>query len=208
MDTVIKIGLDALIKSDEKIIVELGCGPKKRPGRIGVDKVDLPGVDIVTDMEDGLGFLPDNSVDEIHCRSLLEHISNFEALMRDIVRVLKDNGRAHIFVPHFSNPYYYSDYTHKRFFGLYTFYYFVGEEKQLQREVPNFYTDIRIDVISQRLVFRSPFWLSRQLKKPLGFVFNCHRSMQEFYEQHLCYVFPCHGIEVVFAPDRPGGRPG
>jgi len=170
--------------------------------------VDLPGVDIVTDMEDGLGFLPDNSVDEIHCRSLLEHISNFEDLMRDIVRVLKDNGRAHIFVPHFSNPYYYSDYTHKRFFGLYTFYYFVTEEKQLKREVPNFYTDIRINVMSQRLVFRSPFWLSRQLKKPLGFVFNCHRSMQEFYEQHLCYVFPCHGIEVVFAPDKPGGRPG
>jgi len=164
--------------------------------------VDLPGVDIVADMENGLEFLPDNSVDEIHCRSVLEDINEFERLVRDIVRVLKENGRAHVFVPHFSNPYYYSDYTHKRFFGLYTFYYFVAEEKQLRRKVPNFYTDIRLNVISQRLVFRSPFWLSRQIKKPLGFLFNCHRSVQELYEQYLCYVFPCHGIEVVLSPDK------
>jgi len=208
MDAVIKIDLKALVDSGEKIIVELGCGRKKKQGRIGVDKVDLPGVDVVTDMEKGLGFLPDNSVDEIHCRSMLEHIDNFEGLMRDIVRVLKADGRAYVFVPHFSNPYYYSDYTHKRFFGLYTFYYFVAEEKQLKRKVPDFYTDIRIEIISQRLVFRSPFRLSRMLKKPIGFIINLHRAMQEFYEQHLCYVFPCHGIEVVFAPDKSGGRPG
>ncbi len=123
--------------------------------------------------------------------------------MKEIVRVLKDNGKAHIFVPHFSNPYYYSDYTHRRFFGLYTFYYFVDEERQLKRKVPNFYTDIRINIISQRLVFKSPFWFSRQIKKLQGFVFNCHRSIQEFYEEHLCYIFPCYGIEIIFAPDKP-----
>ena len=44
MDAVIKIDLKALIESGEKVIVELGCGSKKKQGRIGVDKVDLPGV--------------------------------------------------------------------------------------------------------------------------------------------------------------------
>jgi hypothetical protein len=29
-------------------------------------------------------------------------------------------------------------------------------------------------------------------------LFNCHRSLQEFYEEHLCYIFPCYGIEIVF----------
>ncbi len=202
MDYSIKINLEQIINSPNPVIIELGCGQKKKQGRITVDRVDLPNVDIVADMEEGLPFLPDNSVDEIHCRSVLEHIENFENLIGEIVRVLKKRGKAYIFVPHFSNPYYYSDYTHKRFFGLYTFYYFTETKHQLKRKVPNFYTDIRIKIVSLRLVFRSPFRLSRQFKKLIGSLFNCHRSLMEFYEQHLCYIFPCYGIEVVFMPSK------
>ncbi len=198
MEPSVKIDLEKIIREGSPLIIELGCGPKSKYGRITIDKVDLPNVDIVADLENGLPFLPDDSVDEIHCRSVLEHIQNFEDLMREIVRVLKKNGKAHVFVPHFSNPFCYSDYTHKRFFGLYTFYYFVEAEHQLKRKVPDFYTDIRINIISQRLVFRSPFWFSRQIKKALGLLINCHRFVMEFYEQHLCYIFPCHGIEIVF----------
>jgi ubiquinone/menaquinone biosynthesis C-methylase UbiE len=201
MKPVIKIDLEKIISDGGPLILELGCGQKSKQGRITVDKVDLPNVDIVADIENGLSFLPDDSVDEIHCRSVLEHIQNFEGLMREIVRILKKNGKAHIFVPHFSNPFYYSDYTHKRFFGLYTFYYFVDIERQLRRKVPNFYADIRINIISKRLVFRSPFWFSRQIKKAFGFIINCNSFFMEFYEQHLCYIFPCHGIELVFTTD-------
>ena len=202
MNYSIKIDLEQIINSQNPVVIELGCGKKKREGRITVDQIDLPNVDIVADIENGLPFLPDNSVDEIHCRSVLEHIENFENLMREITRVLKKNGKANIFVPHFSNPYYYSDYTHKRFFGLYTFYYFVEAKNQLKRKVPNFYTDIRINIVSLHLVFRSPFWVSRKLKKIFGFLVNYHRSLTEFYEQHLCYIFPCHGIEIVFTPSK------
>jgi SAM-dependent methyltransferase len=202
MKSVVKIDLEKKLNDSNQVIVELGCGQKRKRDRITVDKLDLPNVDIVADIDNGLPFLPDDSVDEIHCRSMLEHIQNFEGLMREIVSVLKKRGKAHVFVPHFSNPYYYSDYTHKRFFGLYTFYYFVDTEKQLKRKVPNFYTNIRINIISQRLVFRSPFWLSRQVKKAFGFIINCSGSFMEFYEQHLCYMFPCHGIEIVFMPSE------
>ena len=198
MEPGIRIDLDEALKSDAPVIVELGCGRKKKQGRITVDKLDLPNVDIVADLEDGLSFLPDNSIDRIHSRSVFAHIENFENLMREIVRVLKKDGTAHIFVPHFSNPYYYSDYTHTTFFGLYTFYYFVDTKHQLKRKIPNFYTDIRINILSQRLVFTSPFWFTRQIKKLAGLLFNCHRSLQEFYEENLCYIFPCYGIEVVF----------
>ena len=168
MEPLIRVDLQREISGSEPLVLELGCGRKKVAGRITVDKVDLPGVDIVADLEEGLAFLPDRSVDEIHCRSVLEHIENFESLMAEMVRVLKDDGKAHIFVPHFSNPYYYSDYTHRRFFGLYTFYYFVSPEKQLSRKVPDFYTDTRIEILSQRLVFRSSFRFLKPLKKLLG----------------------------------------
>jgi SAM-dependent methyltransferase len=182
------------------MIVELGCGPHHKPGRINIDKIDLPGVDIVTDIEDGLRFLPDNSVDELYCSNVMEHINNFEQLLGEIVRVLKSSGKAYIFVPHFSNPYYYSDYTHKRFFGLYSFYYFVDEKFQLKRKVPDFYTNTRIKILSLKLCFRSPFYISRKLKRIFGWLINAHRSLMEYYEQHLCYIIPCDGIEVIFSP--------
>jgi len=200
MNALIKIDLDSLVKSGKELIIELGCGSQKKEGRIGIDRVDLPNVDIVADIEDGLSFLPDRSVDKIHCRSVFEHIENFENLMREIVRVLKNDGTAHIFVPHFSNPYYYSDYTHKRFFGLYTFYYFVDGKRQLKRKVPDFYTDIRIMILSQRLIFRSSFKAINLIKRLFGWFVNLHTLLQEYYEENLCYMFPCHGIEIVFTP--------
>ena len=89
MDALVKIDLEQVLDSGDPVLIELGCGDRKKAGRIGVDAIDLPGVDVVADLEKGLAFLPDNSVDQIHCRSLLEHIDNFENLIAEIVRVLK-----------------------------------------------------------------------------------------------------------------------
>ncbi len=196
----IKIDLERHLEDGRGICVEIGAGKKRRAGEsvITVDKMDMDNIDIVADIEHGLGFFPDKCVRKLYCRSVLEHIENFEYLMGEILRVLKDDGKAYIFVPHFSNPYFYSDYTHKRFFGLYSFYYFVEPDKQMKRKVPDFYTSHRIEVLSVRLNFKTPFWISRHLKKILGLIVNSCRSMQEFYELHLCRLVPCNGIEVVF----------
>lgn len=198
MVTKIKIDLEKRLSSGRRIAVEIGSGKKRRDASvITVDKVDLENIDIVADIENGLGFLPDKCVESLYCRSVLEHIQNFEGLLREMLRVLKDNGKAYIFVPHFSNPYFYSDYTHKRFFGLYSFYYFVDPVKQLKRKVPDFYTDIRLEILSIKLTFKTPFWISRHLKKMFGLLVNSCRFMKEFYELHLSSLIPCDGIEIV-----------
>ncbi|MHC4641849.1 MAG: class I SAM-dependent methyltransferase [Planctomycetota bacterium] len=202
MEPVIKIDLDQVLGGDEPVLLELGCGRKKRPGAIGVDRIDLPEVDIVADVEEGLGFLPDGCVDEIHARSFFEHVQNFEKLMSEIVRVLRKGGKVFVFVPHFSNPYYYSDPTHKRFFGLYSFYYFVDSRYQLKRKVPTFYFDTKIRILSLKLIFNSPFFFGRIIKKIAGVVFNLSRFFQEWYEEDFCYIFPCYGIEIVFTKDE------
>ncbi len=203
MQPSIRVDIERIIREGGRVALELGCGAKRVKGRITIDKRDLPGVDIIADLEDGLPFLPDRSVDAIHCRSVLEHIGNFENLIGEIVRVLKDDGTAHIFVPHFSNPYYYSDYTHKRLFGLYSFYYFVDASRQPSRKVPSFYTDIRVEVVSLKLKFRSPFLIVRAARKLFGAIVNLHPFLQEFYEGNFCYVVPCDGIEVILRPARP-----
>lgn len=203
MPAKIKIELNQILQSGKPVILELGCGLQKKEGRIGIDQLDLPGVDIVSNLNEGFSYLPDHSVDEIHSKSLVEHIDDLAAFMREIVRVLKKGGRKYMFVPHFSNPYYYSDYTHTKFIGLYTFYYFVAKKDQLARKVPDFYTDIRIKIISQRMIFQSVFRGVNFLKKLFERLVNFNHWTQEFYEENLCYLIPCYGLEIVFEPADP-----
>lgn len=195
-----KINLEEILKHHGPIILELGSGEKKWSGRICIDKLDMPNVDIVTDLEEGFPFLPDNSVDAIYSKSFLEHIDHFDLLMQEIWRVLKPDGRKYLYVPHFSNPYYYSDYTHKRFFGLYTFEYFSHHQTRFKRKVPSFYQDYGFVTEEIALVFTSP-WKGRKLFKRLFQKFiNLHPWLMEFYEENLCYLIPCYALQVTLRP--------
>jgi SAM-dependent methyltransferase len=203
----IKIDLGAVLGGPNPVVVELGCGDKAKSfsedGRIGIDLVDLENVDIVANLEDGLAFLPDASVDKLYARSLFEHINNFDRLLTEVIRVLKSDGICQLLVPHFSNPYHYSDPTHVRFFGLYSFLYYSQSEKlQFKRQVPTFYTESRLEIISLKLRFRSPFKGRKWWKRLHEKIFNLNPWMQEFYEENLCYLFPCYGITIEFRPDR------
>ncbi len=202
----IKIDLEAALTGPGPVVVELGCGNKAKPfsadGRIGIDLVDLPNVDVVANLEAGLAFLPNASVDIVYARSLFEHINNFDNLLTEIIRVLKSDGVCRLMVPHFSNPYHYSDPTHVRFFGLYNFYYYSQEKLQLKRKVPTFYTESRLEITSLKLRFRSPFKGRKWWKRLHEKLFNLSPWMQEFYEENLCYLFPCYGIAIEFRPDR------
>lgn len=200
MKPVFKLDLSETLKNSSTIVLELGCGDRKYPDRICIDQLDMPNIDIVADLEQGLPFLPDNSVDEIHSKSLLEHIDNLDVLMKDIWRVLKPTGKKVLFVPHFSNPYYYSDHTHKRFFGLYTFEYFAGEQKRFKRKVPNFYHDYGFITEEITLVFTSPWERRKKVKRIFQKIFNFNTWMMEFYEENLCYIAPCYGLQVTLRP--------
>jgi len=197
-----------LVKSTEKVIIELGCGPNKKPGVIGIDQFNLPGVDYVTDLEHGLPFLESDSVDEIISRHVLEHIENFQFLMEEIHRVLKPGGRKVITVPHFSSPYYYSDFTHRRFFGLYTFDYFTDPaSSRLKRKVPSFYSELRFTISYRKLVFKSPFTVRNLIKMFFTRLFNSTTYLQELYEEQFCYLIPCQEIEFILTPVKKNTEP-
>lgn len=187
---------------NEIIAIDIGCGRKRRPGTIGIDQFHLPTVDIVTDLEGGLPFLRDESVDVVYCDSFLEHVDNYEGLMREIHRVCKPSALIHVNVPHFSNPYYYSDFTHKRFFGLYTFDYMVKRDAQrMKRIVPDYYVeDFRFEIINRHIEFYSRFKVRRIFKKLMTKLVNLNRYTQEFYEENLCWMFPCYMLKFTLKP--------
>ena len=202
MQTIFRLDLAKILNSPDPVILDLGCGANKSPDKICIDKLDMQHIDIVADLEEGLPFFPDNSVDEIHSKSFLEHVDNLDILMRDIWRVLKPTGKKVLFVPHFSNPYSYSDYTHKRFFGLYTFEYFSSNQNTFKREVPSFYHDYGFITEDITLVFTSP-WRGRKLVKRIFQKFiNLNKWLMEYYEENLCYSFPCYGLKVTLRPDK------
>lgn len=192
------------ILNKKPLILDLASGEKaarkKAHGRVTLDIMDIPDIDVVCDLNEGLNFLPDNSVDEIYSANSLEHIERFIPLMQEIHRVLKPDGKKHLVVPHHSNPYHYSDPTHKQFFGYYTFYYFSDDQKRLRRKVPSYYFKQKFNVEYIRLIFQTPFVALRPVAKIFGWLVNINHYTQEFYEFHLTWMFPCYGLEVILRP--------
>ncbi|TXH76306.1 methyltransferase domain-containing protein [Thiobacillus sp.] len=179
-----------------KVVLELGCGPnKKLMSAIGIDAINYEGVDIVGDIFEVLGKFPEESVDSVHSFHFFEHIVNFQELLSNIARVMRPGGDLEVVVPHFSNPYFYSDPTHRTFFGLYTFCYYASESL-FSRKVPTYQHTIQFDLISVDLVFKStrPFFIRHGIKKLFGLIFNSVGYMQEFYEENLSQIVPCYEV--------------
>jgi ubiquinone/menaquinone biosynthesis C-methylase UbiE len=185
------------------LLLELGCGgTKRRDEAVGVDLLDLPGVDIVGDALEVLRSLPDGSVRAIHSEHFLEHIPDAEALVREAARVLETGGEFRAIVPHFSNPHFYSDPTHRTFFGLYTFSYWV-RSVPWRRQTPQYDDAAPLTLVEARYAFKSsrPFYVRHGLKKLLGSWVNTSRWTKEFYEEHLTWLMPAYEIEYVLRRD-------
>jgi hypothetical protein len=187
--------------------LDLGCGPRKRaPDYIGIDLLDYDGVDIVGDALEVLRRVPAATVSEIYCSHFLEHVEDVSAHLQEFARVLRLGGRLEVIVPHFSNPYFYSDLTHRNYFGLYSLSYF-SAGSPLKREVPTYGNTLAFTLNAVSLRFKSPppFYGRYVVKRLLGFLFNASRGLREFYEENLCFIFPCYEIRFVLTrtSDRP-----
>lgn len=178
------------------VALELGCGANKRiENAIGIDAIDYAGVDIVGDAMEILKSFPDGSVDAVHSYHFFEHLPDVSTMLDEIARIVKPGGRMEVVVPHFSNPYFYSDYTHRSFFGLYTFSY-LAHDRLFSNRVPTYNKAQLFSLEAVDLGFKSPrpFYGRYLLKRLIGVFLNSCSYMQEFYEENLCYLFPCYEI--------------
>ena len=191
---------DAISKklgSGTKLSLELGCGNRKRhPNAIGVDVLAYEGVDIVGDISLVLQQLPDHSIEAVYAYHCFEHLPDFGALMNQLGRILAENGKLLVVVPHFSNPYYYSDSTHRQPFGLYTFSYFAKEEL-FARRCPVYQRSLCFELKRVKLIFKSPrpFYGRWGIKKMIQGLVNLNHYTMEFYEENLCWLIPCYEIQ-------------
>jgi SAM-dependent methyltransferase len=173
-------------------ILDVGCGSNKFEGAIGLDNNPKTSADVIHD----LGEIPypfeDSEFDLIVTRHVAEHVPDLMAFVSELYRITRDGGRIRIVTPHYTNPDWATDPTHRNHINSYTFNTFMAD-----RQVFDFYTDVRLRPVSTYVSLLG-------LWKALGieFVVNLDqknyklRFLRKFWEHYLSYIF--RGKELHF----------
>lgn len=189
--------IETLNALEVPIWIDLGAGGKStRPDHISFDILPMDGVDIAGDLNEVLPQVQDDLVSGVYTRHFLEHVDDVGFILREIVRISKEGARIEITVPHFSNPFYYSDVTHRNHFGLYSFLYMAESLVPFRRQVPGY---ARVEGLVLQKV-RLGFWVDRRhpirglIKKVVQKLANLNTFTLELYEECFCWLVPCHEL--------------
>lgn len=100
--------------TDTPSILDIGCGPNKYPGAVGIDHYPFPGVDIVRDLMRGLPF-NDDRFDVVLAKHILEHFAgdDLSFLIEEMYRVSRPGAQWQVVVPDATSPNRYRDPDHK-----------------------------------------------------------------------------------------------
>lgn len=177
-----------IMLSDGQRGLDVGCGPKKRPGFIGVDICACPGVDVICDLEAGTLPFAAESFDVVYAKHVFEHIHNFDALLAEISRILKPGGRLLVSVPYAGDLRAFQDPSHVRFFTLKTFEYFVAEEVR----VGGWYTQKYF----RRIVRRSLVFRRDPLSLLVSIFVNRKLVLLDLYENSILRAVPAADLQV------------
>lgn len=158
--------------------LNLGCGKEILEGYVNLDEADLPGVDVIQNINKFPWPFKDNTFDEVYCSHVLEHVEDLNNVMGEIKRICKNGAIIRIRVPHFSCGVSYRDPTHRRLFSYFTFDYFTDE--CFYKDVPKFKINSRM-LNFTRLAFTS-----------LNYIFNPILKINPaIYERFFCWMLPC-----------------
>ena len=173
-------------------ILDVGCGWNKTPGAIGIDSNPRTHADIIHDLGVVPYPLPENEFDEIICRHLIEHVPDVLALVTELYRIAKPGCRITVIAPHYSNPDFATDPTHRNHLNSYSFNCFIEE-----RQLFPFYTDVKLNPI-RAYVTLANLWraLGIQALVNLDQRWPALRYTRKFWEFYLCNVI--RGKELHF----------
>jgi predicted SAM-dependent methyltransferase len=117
----------------QQLILDLGCGNKKRPGTVGVDFNDRTAADVVHDLNDFPYPFEDASVDHVYLDNALEHLDDVLRVMEEVYRIVKPGGTVKVIVPYFRSLWAFIDPTHQHFFTVSSFAFYDPDHVICQR---------------------------------------------------------------------------
>lgn len=125
--TLRKFNPPALVPEVEPLRLHLGCGRTILKGFINIDRVKLPGVDVVADLNDCRNTrLPfdNDSVETFYLSHVIEHIPDSLALMQELHRIAKPGASLVARTPYGSSDDAWEDPTHVRPYFIQSWGYF------------------------------------------------------------------------------------
>jgi len=95
--------------------IDIGCGPNKKEGFLGLDQYSFPGVDHVVRLGNEPLPFADGTVEEAHASHFVEHLTATERcyLFNDLFRVMQPGAKMTMIVPHWGSSRAYGDPTHQ-----------------------------------------------------------------------------------------------
>jgi SAM-dependent methyltransferase len=177
-------------------ILDVGCGIKKYPGAIGVDRNPHTNADVIADLDHIPFPFRDNSFREVRAIHVIEHVENVISLMEEFHRILQPGGRAFIVTPHYTDFSSFCDPTHRWHLNSFSLRYFSEDHGGF-----GYYSGARFREISTHVRLLA-------LWRYLGYEFlvNKSRRFRRFWEYYLCYQFRGKVIEwqLEALKERPG----
>lgn len=129
--------------------LNIGCGKDIHRGVekwINLDCKEMPGVDVVHDINNPLPFM-DNQIDNILAQHILEHLAPDKKIyiLRELWRITKPGGNIEIMLPNYNHRNAFMDPTHLSIWHQGTADYFVPGHWA------NYYSDFRWKIITNEV---------------------------------------------------------
>lgn len=161
--------------------LNLGGGKVNYNGFANVDIIELPNVDIVHDLNKYPYPFKDNSVDEIICNNILEHLDDIIKPIEEIWRISKNGALVIVRVPIFPSVTAFADPTHKSCYTYTTFDYFRPFDNL------NYYSKARFKILRKKIVFHRylPF---------ITWFFNISLFTQKLWAIFLYFLIPAESL--------------
>jgi SAM-dependent methyltransferase len=175
-------------------ILDVGCGIRKYPGSIGIDRNISSKADVICDLDRFPYPFADRSFDHVRAIHVIEHVADVIKTMEEFYRLLRAGGRLRIETPHYTDFSSFCDPTHRSHLNSYSFRYFGEDDAGF-----GYYTAAKFREISVRVKLLA-FW------RWLGFEFLVNRfpRYRRFWEHYLCFVV--RGKVMEFEFERPEVR--
>ncbi|WP_264531796.1 class I SAM-dependent methyltransferase [Flavobacterium sp. N502540] len=169
--------------------LNIGCGNDIKKGFVNLDVSQLPGVDVVCDIEKNKLPFEDNFFEYILCNDVLEHVE-YVKVLKEIHRILKPGGIVEIRVPHFTSSNNFIDPTHKKMFSFRTFSFFIDNIRYKR----NYYFDFKF---SEMLYSKITFMRKNPLNWPFFIWVNINDTTRKIYEETFFRnLAPAYNVEV------------
>lgn len=168
-------------------VLDIGCGTAKVEGAIGIDRVALPGVDVVVDAARTPYPFRANTFNRVYLLDVIEHLPDTISIMEEVHRIARPGARVVIRVVNWNHRYAAMDPTHVRFFTENSFDFF-GKRVHRSYYTPARFEVQKIDYIFDRTARR--FLRSWRLMKFLSH-YLCNILQGLVFELEVCKSHGC-----------------